>query len=227
MDVRVASFVNVALAALAATAHAQARPRPAPLEPFALAVPRLAVPLALRATFTAEPPWLDGAGLFRVPAEVALALPAREVPLDISEHGLGEPMMPAVSQNNFLAELYRVRPVDGWTWVNLGVGTAGLGIAAAFLRAAGAEGTGIQLLQPRGLAAETGPMGDPLLVFGSYSLRYDNLGSVTLQAGLGAVSSSLFRLLYAPRDARTERYMRTFVTEYQGGWLFGFQGVLH
>jgi hypothetical protein len=69
-------------------------------------------------------------------------------------------------------------------------------------------------------------MNDPILVLGSYAFNYGNLGALTLQAGLGAVSSSLFRLLYAPRDERTARYMRTFVSEYQGGWLFGFQGVL-
>ena len=40
------------------------------------------------------------------------------------------------------------------------------------------------------------------------------------------MSSTVFRLIYAPRDNRTVRYMRTFVTEYQGGWLFGFQGVM-
>jgi hypothetical protein len=171
-------------------------------------------------------PRLDGVSLLTTPLGLAATDAAPEIAIDIPAHVLAEPTMPVVSQNNFLADMYRVRPVDGWTWVNLGVGTAGLGIAAAFFRAAGAQASGLQLLQPRQVSVDPMAMGDPLLIFGSYSLRYDNLGSLTLQAGLGAVSSTLFRLIYAPRDNQTARYMRTFVTEYQGGWLFGFQGVI-
>jgi hypothetical protein len=152
--------------------------------------------------------------------------PVPVIPLTVDRHEPSEPTRPAVSQNNFLANMYRVRPVNGWTWVNLGLGTASLGIAAAFFRAAGVQATGLQLLQPRPIVGDLGNMNDPILVLGSYAFNYGNLGALTLQAGLGAVSSSLFRLLYAPRDERTARYMRTFVSEYQGGWLFGFQGVL-
>jgi len=222
MNARVALFVSASLVLGAATAHGQTRPHPARA---ARAVVSLVEPMStpVRSVFA---PRLDDVDLLEVPPEVVAEVTAPRIDLEVPAHVLAEPTMPAVSQDNFLADMYRVRPINGWTWVNLGVGTAGLGIAAAFFRAAGAQATGIQLLQPRQMVSDPTAMGDPLLIFGSYSLRYDNLGSLSLQAGLGAVSSTLFRLIYAPRDNQTARYMRTFVTEYQGGWLFGFQGVI-
>jgi hypothetical protein len=222
MKARVAMAVSVSVVLWAATAHGQRRPRPSRA---ARSVVTLTEPMSTsgRSVFA---PRLDGVSLLTTPLGLAATDAAPEIAIDIPAHVLAEPTMPVVSQNNFLADMYRVRPVDGWTWVNLGVGTAGLGIAAAFFRAAGAQASGLQLLQPRQVSVDPMAMGDPLLIFGSYSLRYDNLGSLTLQAGLGAVSSTLFRLIYAPRDNQTARYMRTFVTEYQGGWLFGFQGVI-
>lgn len=222
MNARAALFAGASLILGATTARGQARPHPSR---SARAVVSLVEPMStpVRSVFA---PRLDEVDLLAVPAEVLIEETAPRINVEVPAHVLAEPTMPAVSQNNFLADMYRVRPVDGWTWVNLGVGTAGIGVAAAFFRAAGAQASGLQLLQPRTANTDPGAMGDPLLIFGSYSLRYDNLGSLSLQAGLGAVSSTLFRLIYAPRDNQTARFMRTFVTEYQGGWLFGFQGVI-
>lgn len=220
MNARAALFVGASLVLGAATAHGQTHPARAARVVVGLVEPMSA---PSRSVFA---PRLDGVDLLEVPPVVAAEETAQRIDVEVPVHVLAEPTMPVVSQNNFLADMYRVRPIDGWTWVNLGVGTAGIGIAAAFFRAAGAQASGLQLLQPRTANTDPGAMGDPLLIFGSYSLRYDNLGSLSLQAGLGAVSSTLFRLIYAPRDNQTARYMRTFVTEYQGGWLFGFQGVI-
>lgn len=233
MDARFALFVSVALAVSAASAHAQAGP---PMMRSARAMGavgrdrvecRLTEPMHARPRRSYYLPWADGRQLLEVPAEVAAMEVATPELLDVPEHELVEPTIPVIPTDSFLADMmYRVRPVDGWTWVNLGVGTAGLGIAAAFFRAAGAQATGLSLLQPRASAADPSTAGDPLAIIGNYSLNYDNLGSLALQTGLGTVSSTVFRLIYAPRDNRTVRYMRTFVTEYQGGWLFGFQGVM-
>ncbi len=143
--------------------------------------------------------------------------------LGLSDLRPGAPLQLAPPTINLLSDLYRVRPVNGWTFVSLGLGTAGVGLAAAFFQAAG---LGNQFLLPR-LGGNSSPaMDDPLFMVGNYSVRYDNLGSLSMQAGLGAISSSLFRLIYSPRENSPLVYMRTYVTELQGGWLLGFQGAL-
>jgi hypothetical protein len=65
-----------------------------------------------------------------------------------------------------------------------------------------------------------------MLSVGAYALSYQTVGSLTMNAGVSALSSNLLRLVFAPRDRRVERYMRTFATELQGGWLFGVEGAI-
>lgn len=133
------------------------------------------------------------------------------------------PTSPFVSfRNNFAAQYFRMKPIDGWTWAGLGAGTAGLGLASVFLQLAG---TAVPAYLPRvpGVSSIDNPV---FLSVGAYSLRYDTLGSLTMNAGVSALSSNLLRLVFAPRNSREERYMRTFATELQGGWLFGVEGAL-
>lgn len=223
------ALVVPVLLLMSACAHAQSAPARAAHagEPAVVGVstppsasPTLAEPVA---------PQLHEPLLLQLPATELQPETATTLRLEVPEHAAATPMLFAQPTSNFLAdELYRVRPVNGWTWVSLGLGTASLGVAAAFFRAAGLGTTPFlpAASSATPIAVADAPSRDPLSIIGSYTLRYDNLGTLSLQAGLGAVSSTLFRLIYAPRDPRAMRYMRTFVTELQGGWLFGFQGSL-
>jgi hypothetical protein len=144
------------------------------------------------------------------------------VPVDVPEHEALEPSPLVSLEHNFVAEMMRVQPVDGWNWVGLGLGTASLGLAAAFFQVAG---TGAPTFLPRfpGVNSADDPVA---LALGGYRLRYDDIGSLTMQAGMNAISSNLFKLMMAPSDRRTVRYMRTFVTELRDGWLVGFQSSM-
>ena len=133
------------------------------------------------------------------------------------------PPSPFVSfRNNFAAQYFRMNPIDGWTWAGLGVCTAGLGLASVFLQLAGSPMPSYLPHIP-GVSSSDNPV---FLSMGAYSLRYDTLGSLTMNAGVSALSSNLLRLVFAPRNPREERYMRTFATELQGGWLFGVEGAI-
>jgi hypothetical protein len=125
-------------------------------------------------------------------------------------------------RNNPAANLFRARAVNTWDWVGVGVGTATLGLAAVFLQLGGSA---VPNYLPRFSGVTMAE--DPNFVsIGAFSLRYDALGSLTLQTGLSTLSNNILRLLFAPRDNRTVRYMRTYITEVQGGWLFGLQTAM-
>lgn len=144
------------------------------------------------------------------------------VRIEVPSHAAAPPSPFVSFRHNFAASYFLMKPVDGWTWAGLGVGTAGLGLASMFLQLAGAT---VPTYLPRlpGVSTTDNPV---FLSVGAYSLRYDTLGSLTMNAGVSALSSNLLRLVFAPRDHRTERYMRTFATELQGGWMFGVEGAI-
>lgn len=154
---------------------------------------------------------------------VALVAPAAlPIEIEVPDHEAA-PYSPIVSfRNNFAAAYFRMKPIDGWTWAGIGAGTAGLGLASVFLQLAGAP-TPTYLPRMPGLSSTENPV---FLSVGAYSLRYDTLGSLTMNAGVSALSSNLLRLVFAPRSDRSERYMRTFATELQGGWMFGVEGAI-
>ncbi len=154
---------------------------------------------------------------------LALAAPAsHRVTIRVPSHEAAPPSPFVSFHDNFAADYFRMGPINGWTWVGLGVGTAGVGLASVFLQLAGA---GVPAYMPRvpGVATADNPV---MLSVGSYALRYDTLGSLSMDAGISAISSNLLRLVVAPRDRRTVRYMRTYATELQGGWMFGVEGAL-
>jgi hypothetical protein len=127
-----------------------------------------------------------------------------------------------LSPNDSVNNYFRASAVNTWDWVGVGVGTATLGLAAVFFQLGGST---VPNYLPRfsGVTAAEDPN---LVSIGAFSLRYDALGSLTLRTGLSTLSNNLFRLLFAPRDNRTVRYMRTYITEVQGGWLFGLQTTM-
>lgn len=147
---------------------------------------------------------------------------ASRISIEVPNHEAA-PQSPFVSfRNNFAASYFRMKPVDGWTWAGIGAGTAGLGLASVFLQLAGATAP-VYLPRLPGVSSTENPV---FLSVGAYSLRYDTLGSLTMNAGVSALSSNLLRLVFAPRNNRSERYMRTFATELQGGWMFGVEGAI-
>ncbi len=149
--------------------------------------------------------------------------PARaRVAIEVPSHEAAPPSPFVSFRNNFAAQYFRMNPIDGWTWAGLGLGTASLGFASIFLQLAGAS---VPTYLPRlpGVTTAENPV---MLSVGSYALSYQTVGSLTMNAGVSALSSNLLRLVFAPSDRRVERYMRTFATELQGGWLFGVEGAI-
>jgi hypothetical protein len=144
------------------------------------------------------------------------------VSIDVPLHEAAPPSPFVSFRNNFAAQYFRMNPIDGWTWAGLGLGTASLGFASIFLQLAGAS---VPTYLPRlpGVTTAENPV---MLSVGAYALSYQTVGSLTMNAGVSALSSNLLRLVFAPRDRRVERYMRTFATELQGGWLFGVEGAI-
>lgn len=152
----------------------------------------------------------------------ALPWPQARIAIDVPSHEAAPPSPFVSFRNNFAAQYFRMNPIDGWTWAGLGLGTASLGIASVFLQLAGAS---VPTYLPRmpGVTTAENPV---MLSVGAYALSYQTVGSLTMNAGVSALSSNLLRLVFAPRDRRVERYMRTFATELQGGWLFGVEGAI-
>lgn len=144
------------------------------------------------------------------------------VSIDVPLHEAAPPSPFVSFRNNFAAQYFRMNPIDGWTWAGLGLGTASLGFASIFLQLAGAS---VPTYLPRlpGVTTAENPV---MLSVGAYALSYQTVGSLTMNAGVSALSSNLLRLVFAPRDRRVERYMRTFATELRGGWLFGVEGAI-
>lgn len=158
-------------------------------------------------------PLVIEAPMLRAAPSMAITLPAHEP---------GAPSPFVSFRNNPAAAYFQMKPIDGWTWAGLGLGTASIGLGSLFLQLAGAT-TPNYLPRIPGVQSAEQPM---LFSLGSYSLSYASLGTMGVNAGVSALSSNLLRLVFAPRNRRETRFMRTFATELQGGWLFGVEGAL-